>query len=251
MITSRYNYNSNQSFSGVYVTSDEAVKLLRKADKAVKASDAIFVDVNIPEGHRRPLWSVLSEYIAKRQQNNNNNIIIDIVEKGKQLLSVKTLDAKGFVHKKWTVNPMPVIGKYNEIFPSDAVILGNKTYDKTLYGRSAFFDVIDNAEAEADMLMAKDLANSGDVKTRLRELPRTKRTNRTKGKAKHIILKKAEAKKLKEANIKHVQRPFLMLKDMLFSLEFSPMPKAAKAEPKNKIRVPRQIKKEMKKSQSV
>lgn len=244
-------YSSNQSFQGVYVKSGEAVKLLRKADRAVKVSDAIFVDINIPDGHKKPLWSVLSQHITKDQQDNNNNIIIDILEKGKNLLTVKLLDSKGFVHKKWIVNPMPVTGKMSEIFSSDTIVLGNKTADTTLYGRSAFFDVIDNAAAEADFLKQQELVNAKDTRVSVREYPKTKRINKTKGKVNHVILKRAEAGKLKEANKKHVQRPFLKLKELLLSLDFSPMPKAAKAEPKNKTRIPRQLKKELKKSQSV
>lgn len=234
---------SNQSFQGVFVKSNEAVKLLRKADRAVKASDAIFIDINIPNGHKKPLWSVLSQYVTKNQQNNNNHIIIDVLEKGKQLLIVKTLDSNGFVHKKWVVNPMPVTGKMNEILPSDTVILGNKAADNTIYGRSVFFDVIDNAEAEADMLKMQELAASKESQISVRELPKAKRINKTKGKVNHVILKKI--------NKKHVQRPFLFLKDLFFKIDCSPKPKLVKPEPKNKPRIPRHMKKELKKSQSV
>lgn len=234
---------SNQSFQGVFVKSNEAVKILRKADRAVKASDAIFIDINIPNGHKKPLWSVLSQYITKTQQNNNNHIIIDVLEKGKQLLTVKTLDSKGFVHKKWVVNPMPVTGKMNEILPPDTIVLGNKAADNTIYGRSAFFDVIDNAEAEADMLKMRELADSKEIQKSVRELPKSKRINKTKGKVNHVILKKT--------NKQHVQKPFLMLKDLLFNLGYCPKPKSIKPEPKNKPRIPRHMKKELKKSQSV
>ena len=91
--------NSSQTFGALYVNSPEAAKLLKKADRVVKAArNTVYVDINIPQGHRIPLWSVLSEQVRKRQQNNHNNIIIDIIEKGKQLLSVNTLDSKGFLH---------------------------------------------------------------------------------------------------------------------------------------------------------
>lgn len=238
-------YNSNQSFQGVYVKSSEAAKLLRKADRAVKASDAVFVDVN---GHRKPLWSVLFPHITKSQQDNNNNIIIDMLEKGKNLLAVKLLDNKGFVHKKWIVNPMPVTGKMSEIFTSDTIVLGSKTADATLYGRSAFFDVIDNAAAEADLLKQQELASLKEPRVSVREYPKTKRINKTQGRLNHITMKRAESEKLKEANKKHVQRPFLKLKELFLSLELSRVPKAVKAEPKIKTRIPRQLKKELKKS---
>ena len=74
------NNTQNTSFGQLYVTSTEAQKLLRKADRAIKASNATFVNVNIPEGHKRPLWSVLSEQIHQRQQNNPNNIIIELAK---------------------------------------------------------------------------------------------------------------------------------------------------------------------------
>lgn len=63
------------------------------------------MDVNIPEGHKKPLWSVLSEHLTKRQKNNENDIIIDLYEKGKQLISVMIVDAKGEIRNKWVVNP--------------------------------------------------------------------------------------------------------------------------------------------------
>lgn len=98
-------YSTSPSFKSVYVVSHEAEKLLKKADRIVKASNAKFMDVNIPEGHKKPLWSVLSEHLTKRQKNNENDIIIDLYEKGKQLISVMIVDAKGEIRNKWVVNP--------------------------------------------------------------------------------------------------------------------------------------------------
>ena len=67
--------NNNIHFGQVFVKSRNAEKLLRKADKAIKASTATFLDTNIPEGHKKPLWSVLSNLITKRQASNPNHIL--------------------------------------------------------------------------------------------------------------------------------------------------------------------------------
>ena len=139
-------YNSNPNFTSLYVNSKEAEKLLKKADRIVKASrDVVYLDINIPEGHRIPLWSVLSEQVQKRQQNNTNDIVIDVAEKGKSFLSVAAFDTNGFLQKKWVVNPMPVIGTMEQVMPQDTVHLGRrKSFSKVQYGRSPFFDVMDS-----------------------------------------------------------------------------------------------------------
>lgn len=236
--------NNKINFGQVYTTS-AAEKLLKKADKAIKASrDVNFVDINIPDGHRIPLWSVLSEEVKKRQSENNNNIIIDLLETGKKLLSVKTCDAKGFVHKKWLVNPMPVIGSYNDIFPETRIVSNSKSFSQNTYGCSKFFDVIDSAEADVDMLKIEEMLNTKDKNISIRELPRVKRVNKTKGKTLRNLLKRQE-----KLNVPHVQRPFLKLKDMILGLQNNNTEAIhSKPQPKLKNKLPRRIKKELKKN---
>ncbi len=235
--------NSSQTFGALYVNSPEAAKLLKKADRVVKAArNTVYVDINIPQGHRIPLWSVLSEHVRKRQQNNHNNIIIDIIEKGKQLLSVKTLDSKGFLHKQWVVNPMPVFGRYDEIFPAETIKLGRKSASQTIYGRSAFFDVIDSAEADVEFLQNEEKLYAKDLKVSIKEFPKIRRKNKTRGKFIHFLLKK-------KANIPHVQRPFIKLKDMLFDFTRPVKSENPKPQPKLKSKLPRHKKKELKKNE--
>lgn len=228
--------NASPSFKSVHVVSKEAEKLLKKADRIVKQSNAIYMDVNIPKGHKKPLWSVLSEHLIKRQQNNKNNIIIDLYEKSKQLLSVAVVDSKGVVEKKWTVNPMPVIGKYNDVFPPED-ILTYKAYKSSLnpktYGKSEFFNVIDNAEALADRLHEQFLSALPPLKTHIKELPKPK---------------KNKAPKAPDGFVLHVQRPFEHFGDLLEKVEkISIKPKeTSKVISKDSSRLPRKAKKEAK-----
>lgn len=241
------NTQQNRLYFGQIYTTAAADKLLKKADKAVKASrEVTFVDVNIPDGHRIPLWSVLSEHIKKRQGDNPNNIVIDLLEDGKKLLSVKTCDAKGFVHKKWVVNPMPVIGTYSDLFPEAKLVSSGKSFSQNTYGRSAFFDVIDSAEVDVDMLKLEESLNSRPKHISIRELPRVKRENKTNGKILRNLLKRQE-----KLNVPHVQRPFLKLKDMVLGLLNSNADAIeGKAQPKVKNKLPRRLKKELKKNNS-
>ena len=242
------NYNSCQNFGALYVNSLEASKVLKKADRVVKASRNVkFVDTNIPEGHRLPLLSVLSEQVEKRQKNNKNNIVIDVLEKGKNLLTVKTLDKNGFVNKKWVVDPMPIIGRYCEIFPQGSLPFSWKSFSKAIYGRSVFFDVIDSAEVDVNILKNQEILNTKDVNVSIREFPKLKRVNRTKGKITHNLEKKMEKQKLKESNIPHVQKPFLILKDLIIEFARPAEPVNLKPQPKIKDKLPRRMKKELKK----
>lgn len=168
-------YNASPSFKRVYVVSHEAEKLLKKADRMVKASNAKFMDVNIPEGHKKPLWSVLSEHLTKRQKDNENDIIIDLYEKGKQLISVMIVDAKGEIRNKWVVNPKPVIGKFNEVFPpKDSLTYSayRKSLDPKEYGKSEFFNIIDTAEVIVNSLHEKFLKSLPAQKTSIKTLPK-------------------------------------------------------------------------------
>ncbi len=229
------NNTQNTSFGQLYVTSTEAQKLLRKADRAIKASNATFVNVNIPEGHKRPLWSVLSEQIHQRQQNNPNNIIIELANKAKQILSVRTLDRQGFTVSKYEVNPLPQYGSHNDIFPTDDLYKRYyHSFDSKLYGRSDLYDVLDRAEYEVDMLHQKQLSEMGDIKISLKEGAKNNRKERQAG----VILNPKRIEKARRKIILHVQRPFEDLKTML-SLE----PQNIKLEAKNKEKLPRKKKK--------
>ena len=112
------NNNNSISFKQVYIKSKDAEKLLKKADRAIKASNVTFLDTGIPEGHKKPLWSVLSNVLKLRQETNPNHILIDISDKSNQMLCVKTIDNKGFTTTKVDVSPMPEFGTKNELFPT-------------------------------------------------------------------------------------------------------------------------------------
>lgn len=199
------NNSANLNFGSVFTTVP-AEKLLKKADKAVKATKVTYLDVNIPEGHRIPLWSVLSKGLIERQAANRNNIVIDIAKGNCRNLLIKTFDSKGFKHKEWTVSPYPVTGNLQELFGSDVVILG-KSKNTVVYGKSKFFDVIDSAECDVDSLNALDRASLGEVKTSLKTLP--------KDEFKHAqnVIKRKES--LYRRIVPHIQRPFANLKKML------------------------------------
>lgn len=235
------NNNSNIYFGQVFVKSKDAEKLLRKADRAIKASSATFVDTNIPEGHKKPLWSVLSNYLSLRQASNPNHILIDVSDKSKQILCVKTLDNKGFVTTKVDVSPMPEYGTKNEFFhTSDLYKNYVQSMDTTQYGRSNFFNVIDNAEYEVDMLLEEQIKNRPVEKYSLKILPK-------QNQKKHdttLILNPKRIEKSKMKLVEHVQRPFEDFKRLLnqaVSVDDN------KLKPSKKIRVPRNLKKVMKK----
>ena len=231
---------TTQNFGNLYIMSNEANKLLRKADKAIKASNANFVNTNIPEGHKRPLWSVLSELVIKRQENNPNNILIDIADKAKQLLSVKTFDKKGYLINKYEVNPLPVEGTHNEIFPTNDLYRRYKnSLDQKLYGKSDFFEVIDRAEYEVDQMLIKQLENTNQLKVSLKELPKV---NKRK-KSPETILNPRRIEKARLKIVAHFQKPFENLRNLLNLSE-----KNKKLQPKNKQKLPRKIKKQTNKN---
>ena len=90
------NNYTQTNFGQLYIASIEAEKLLKKADRVIKANPNVtYINTNIPEGHSKPLWSVFSQAIKERQAQNPNNIIIELADKAKQLLSVKLLMKKG------------------------------------------------------------------------------------------------------------------------------------------------------------
>lgn len=244
--------NYNQSFKGVSVVSNEAKRILKKADMMVKSTNAIFLDTNIPEGHKRPLWSVLYEHLSKRQSDNKNNILIDIVDKSKHLISVIVADVQGFIHKKWTVNPLPVIGKYNDVVPPAdnlSYIAYYHSLDPKTYGKSGLFDVVEAAEAEADMLNKRLMESMPEVKRSIREFKKIK-NNSEKGskKAQRALEKKREILALKNASVPHVQRPFEDAKDLLSKVDLLPVePKITEqSKIKTKNKLPRKLKKELK-----
>ena len=236
-------YNDSPSFKRVYVASKEAEKLLKKADRAVKASNAKFLDTNIPEGHKKPLWSVLFEHISKRQKDNSNDIIIDVSKKNKQHLSVTIIDTKNVILNKWNVNPQPLIGKYNEVFPPTDFLTysayRNSLNPKT-YGKSEFFNIIDKAEAIVNALHEEFLKTLTGPKTHIKELPKNR-------------AKKPKIKKYEHKFIPHTQRPFESLAEKLEKSAFKlfETKKASKLQPKEGSRLPRKAKKEAKRKAGI
>lgn len=198
--------NSRNLYFGSLITTYPAEKLLKKADKAVKASKAVYLDVNIPEGHNIPLWSVLSKVVGERQAANKNNIVIDVTKGEHNLLSIKTYDSKGFKHKEWIANPYPVTGSMREVFGDSVVIYGNPD-SSVLYGKSKFFDAVDSAEFDVDSLKAADIAAAGEIKTSIKTLPKDEVKHSEK------VLKRKES--FYKRIIPHVQRPFAGLKKMI------------------------------------
>lgn len=244
-------YNKSPAFTALYVNSRGAEKLLKKADRAVKASrDAIYLDMNIPEGHRLPLWSVLSEQIRLRQQHNKNDIVVDVFEKNKQLISIKTFDKKGFLQQSWIVNPMPAVGSMEEVMPAGTLIIGTKPSGQIKYGRSAFFDAMDSAEAAVDLLYSKDTAEFRPYIPSHREQPKVRRRNKTAGQINRQEQKSAKKYQNSVCNRRHVQRPFIVLKDLLIELLRSAKTQTKKLQPKSKAKLPRNLKKELKKNSS-
>ena len=80
------NNYTQTNFGQLYIASIEAEKLLKKADRVIKANPNVtYINTNIPEGHSKPLWSVFSQAIKERQAQNPNNIIIELADKAKQL----------------------------------------------------------------------------------------------------------------------------------------------------------------------
>lgn len=239
--------NNSTSFKKAYV-SRGAEKLLKKADKAVKISDAIFMDINIPEGHKKPLWSVLSEQVMKRQNSNICDIIIDLADKSKKLISVILTDCQGFKYNEWVVNPMPVTGRYNEVFrPKDFLTMEayKHSLDEKKYGISNFFNVINSAEIMADDLMKDFLSSQAEEKTSVKLLP--KMPKQKSPKSERAIMKKLEKKALEKASIPHVQRPFEGLRSLLDSLiEHAKETKEIKPRTSGKTKLPRKIKKRQK-----
>lgn len=237
-------YNSNVNFGKVYVNSTEAQKLLRKADRIIKANyKTDYINTNIPEGHKKPLWSVFSKHIQERQAKNPNNIIIDIADKAKQLLSIRTLDSQGYTISRRTVSPIPKIGTHNEIMPKDDYYQSYyHSFDKKSYGQSDFLDALDKAEYEVDMLYQKQQKEISKPQISLRELPRSSNKQREAG----TIRNPRRLEKAKSKLQLHVQRPFENLKSMLPA-----EPQNTKLEPKNKEKLPRRLKKEAKRNESI
>lgn len=228
--------NRNLNF-GRLITTIPAEKLLKRADKAVKASNAVYLDVNIPEGHRLPLWSVLSKLITERQAANKNNIVIDAADDVKNNLRIKTYDSKGFVHKEWQVNPYPVVGSMQEVLGSNGVIMGSSK-GNTIYGKSRFFDAIDSAEFDADTLNSVDIAGKSKSKVSSKLLPKDEEKRRLR------VLKRMES--LYKRIVPHVQRPFINLRKMISES----LRNEGKAQPKARSeKLPRKLKKAAKKSE--
>lgn len=228
------------SFTQLYINSKEAQKLLKKADRAVKASNAKYINTNIPKGHKRPLWSVLSEHVTKRQADNPNNIIIDISNKAKQLLAVITLDNKGYLINKTEVCPLPRFGNKNDMFETDDMY---KRYcyslDRTLYGRSDFFEAVDRAEFEVNSLYRKQLSETPEIQTSIRTHEKQPADSKNPG----IIKNPRRHEKAKFKFVAHIQRPFENIKEIIDVSKLDNPPAKAKLQPKHKEKIPRKLKK--------
>lgn len=231
------NNSTNTTFTQLYIKSNEAQKLLKKADKAVKASNAKFINTNIPSGHRKPLWSVLSQEIEKRQANNPNNIIIDISNKAKQMLAIITTDNKGFLVSKTEVCPLPQYGSKNDMFPTNDLYRRYcYSFDQTVYGRSDFFDAIDNAEYEVDLLKMKQQAEAPEVQTSIRAHEK----HPTQPRDPKVIKNPRRHEKARLKFKEHIQRPFEQLKSLI---DLSKLDQVQKPQPKHKEKLPRKLKK--------
>lgn len=233
--------HNNISFKQVFVKSKDAEKLLKKADRAIKASNVTFLDAGIPEGHKKPLWSVLQNVLQHRQASNPNHIIIEVSDKSNQLLCVKTLDNKGFTTTKIDVSPMPEFGTKNELFPtSDMKRTFWQNRDTNIYGKSNFFNVMDIAEYEADMLLEEQLKYSTTKSLSLKMRPKENH----KPKDASLILNPKRIEKARMKIVEHAQKPFENFKKLL--REAIKNESTEKNLPK-KTRLPRTLKKELKK----
>lgn len=238
--------NNNIQFGQVYVKSKDAEKLLKKADRAVKrAKNTIFINTNIPENHKKPLWSVLSGLLNLRQADNPNHILIDVADKSKHLLSIKNVDNKGFVTRAVEVSPMPEFGTKNDFFPQDDMYRHYvQSLDMNTYGKSDFFNVIDNAEYEADMLLQEQLKNKPEAKTCIKLLPKENKNTRDS----NIILNPRRIEKARLKIKEHVQRPFEDFRKLLTS---AIEPENTKKTASSKEKMPRRLKKEIKKNSNL
>lgn len=234
------NNGSNTTFGQIYVTSNEAQKLLKKADRIIKANPNVnYINTNIPEGHSKPLWSVFSNAIKERQAKNPNNIIIELADKVKQLLTVKTLDNKGFTKSSYTVSPLPKFGTHNEIFPTDDMYRNYyHSLDTKCYGKSELLDILDRAEYEVDNL----LSDMPQEKIKPEALPKMK----TLRKPADIILNPRRIEKTRRKIVLHTQKPFENLKSMLAPEQAPEKPIKSKKE-----KLPRKLKKSYQKMHKV
>ena len=232
------NNYTQTNFGQLYIASIEAEKLLKKADRVIKAKPNVtYINTNIPEGHSKPLWSVFSQAIKERQAQNPNNIIIELADKAKQLLSVKTLDEKGFTQSSYIVSPIPKFGTHNEMFPTDDMYRNYyHSFDTKRYGSSELLDVLDRAEFEVDLMNSSIQKN----KTKSEPLLKAKTRNYTAGQIKNPrrIEKAKQKKKL------HTLRPFEKLKSMLL-----PEQSSEKLTKSGKEKLPRKLKKELAKNE--
>lgn len=152
-----------------FIYTPDADKLLIRGDKIIKSLKDDFVKerfltvCDIP-GHKRPLWSVIKEYLSKTQKNNENHIIIDMVQKGrKKLINIMTMDSKGYRHSERTVSPFIEKGTKEELFGNALnthdqfsnlnIFLGKH---KKIYAKSEVFDAINTAQTEVEELAARD-----------------------------------------------------------------------------------------------
>lgn len=231
------NNYTQTNFGQLYITSIEAEKLLKKADRIIKANPNVnYINTNIPEGHSKPLWSVFSQAIKERQAKNPNNIIIELADKAKQLLSVKTLDEKGYTQSSYTVSPIPKFGTHNEMFPTDDMYRNYyNSFDTKRYGSSELLDVLDRAEFEVDLMNSSIQKN----KTKLEPLPKKKNRTKTAGQIKNP----RRIEKARRRVILHTQRPFEKLKSMLLTEQAH-----EKLTKSNKEKLPRKLKKELTKN---
>ena len=237
------NCPSQPNFGRVYVASEAATKMLKQADRLInaKSPNTIYLNVNIPQNHRKPLWSVFFESISQRQSENPNNIIIDVADKKKKLLSVTVTDKKGFDVDVYTASPFPNYGGKNNFIKTGGLY---KQYiyslDTKTYGISDLLEVMAVAEYKADKLLETQLTEKSKIKTSLKACKKAEKYVNMHASDKH-------KEKIAAKIIVHVQRPFEKLKELLL-MKTPKTAVAIKKEQTAKTRIPRKLKKQYKKS---
>ncbi len=232
---------SHPSFKNVFV-SESAAKLLKDGDKYIHNNPvkSYFV-FNLPDKCDRPLWSAMERQITKRQADNQNHISIDtIIEKGKELLSIVTLDKRQHIHSKQIVSHKVRIGTKTDLFDK---VIGSQWADFNLYGKSPLFEAIEIAENQVNTLHNLDLEKTAAKKVSARLLPKQEKIKVPNGQSKKSQAKKLKKAAEKEATEKKVEQ-FLVTPQELPKKVKIKIPKLA---PSDKERVPRKLKKEQNK----
>lgn len=243
------NSPSRTSFKRLIV-SEQAEKLLKRGNKLIKEAEGEFLTTYIPEGHKKPLWSIIKENLLKSQEQNKNNIIVDVESEGKKkLLSITTVDAQGFPFSIKKTNPFIKTGTKSELFTAEELYYDANSlkdaYTRKQYIKTDFFDALKTAEIEVNELHQKDLNLIEKVGKKLQEI--SGKQNSTK---RNAVKKSSNKGRLDPEVMQEIQAKAKEVKDKLrIEKEISRI--AGKLEKSSNNHIPRREKKRMKKENNI